>query len=164
MTVKLLMSACLVGQCCRYDARTLPSVVDKRLHVMLNIGEVAVLCPECAGGLDTPREAAEIEPGKTAQDVLDGKARVLTKTGADVTEAYVKGAEQFVALAKKYNVNTAVLKSKSPSCSTCEVYDGTHTGKCVPGLGVAACALKNAGVTLFDETEVKKALDFVENK
>ena len=163
MTVKLLMSACLVGQCCRYDAKMITGIVDKRLHVMLNTGEVAVLCPECAAGLDTPREAAEIEPGKTADDVLAGKGRVLTESGKDVTTAYIQGAEKFVALAKKYNVNTAILKSKSPSCGKCQVYDGTHSGKLIDGIGVAARALQKSGVTLYDEHEIEAALQSVEN-
>ena len=142
MTIQLCMSACLVGQCCRYDARTYPSIVDKRLHYMLNVGQVAVLCPECSAGLDTPREAAEIEPGKTADDVLN-----------------VKGAENFVALARKHGVKVAVLKSKSPSCGSDTVYDGTHSGKIIAGQGVAAAALRKAGVTLFDEHHLNEALD-----
>ena len=159
MTVKLCMSACLVGQCCRYDARTFPSIVDKRLHYMLNVGQVAVLCPECSAGLDTPREAAEIEAGKTAEDVLNGRGRVLTKSGQDVTAFYVKGAENFVSLAQKHGVKVAVLKSKSPSCGIQTVYDGTHSGKLISGQGVAAAALRKAGLTLFDEHHLNEALE-----
>jgi len=158
VTVKLMMSACLVGQCCRYDARNGTSIVDKRLHFMLNTGEVAVLCPECSAGLETPRESAEIEPGKNASDVLEGRARVLTLSGKDVTEAYVNGAKNFVQLAKKHGVRVALLKSKSPSCGVHEVYDGTHTGKLMDGRGVAAEALLRAGLMLFDEHQINEAL------
>lgn len=163
MTIKLLMSACLVGQCCRYDARSVPSIVDKRLHYMLNTGQVAVLCPECSAGLDTPRDPAEIEAGKTAEDVLNGKAKVLTNTGKDVTEFYLRGAENFVALAKKHNVRIAVLKSKSPSCGVHDVYDGTHTGKLIPGQGVVACALAKIGTALYDEHKINEVLDALES-
>ena len=159
MTVKLCMSACLVGQCCRYDAKTYPSIVDKRLHYMLNGGEVAVLCPECSVGLDTPREAAEIEPGKTADDVLNGNGRVLTQSGKDVTAFFIKGAENFVALARKHGVKVAVLKSKSPSCGMNTVYDGTHSGKLISGQGIAAAALAKEGLALYDEHHLKEALD-----
>ena len=52
MAIELLMSSCLIGQCCRWDAKMGKSCVTPTLHLMLNNGRVAVICPECAGGLD----------------------------------------------------------------------------------------------------------------
>ena len=159
MTIRLLMSSCLVGQCCRWDANNGKSIVTPRLHKMLCAGEVAVICPECAGGLDVPRPAAEIAPGHCAKCVLSGAGRVVNTAGEDVTAAYVKGAEAAVALAQKHGIRVAVLKAKSPSCSPAKgVYDGTFTHTLVEGSGVAAQALADAGVTLFDETELEAAL------
>ncbi|MGN1208853.1 MAG: DUF523 domain-containing protein [Duodenibacillus sp.] len=159
MTIRLLMSSCLVGQCCRWDANNGKSIVTPRLHKMLCAGEVAVICPECAGGLDVPRPAAEIAPGDCAKCVLSGTGRVVNTAGEDVTAAYVKGAEAAVTLAKKHRIRVAVLKARSPSCSPAKgVYDGTFTHTLVSGSGVAAQALANAGVMLFDETELDAAL------
>lgn len=41
------------------------------------------MCPEILGGFSTPREPAEIVGGN-GEDVLDGKAKVIEKTGRDV--------------------------------------------------------------------------------
>ena len=162
MTIRLLMSACLVGQCCRWDARNGKSCVTPRLHKMLSAGEVAVICPECAGGLDVPRPASEIEPGRTAADVLAGRGRVINTAGADVTEAYVKGAQAALELVKKHGIRVAILKAKSPSCGRDAVYDGTFSGNLIPGEGVAARLLREAGVRIFDENEVEEAIAALE--
>lgn len=161
MTVKLLMSACLVGQCCRYDAKNGTSIVNKTLHNMLNTGEVYVFCPECAGGLDVPRDPAEIEPGKTAADVLSGKGKVLTNKGADVTAAYLSGASQMLEKAKALGIKVAVMKERSPACGVHQVYDGTHSGKLVAGRGVTTELLIENGIAVFDETEFDEALKAV---
>ena len=46
----------------------------------------------------------------------------------------------------------AILKAKSPSCGSGEVYDGTFSGTLVPGWGIAAAAFRDAGITVIDET------------
>lgn len=158
MAIELLMSSCLIGQCCRWDAKNGRSVVTPRLHLMLNHGQVAVICPECAGGLDVPRPAAEIEPGKNAADVLSGNARVINTGKADVTAQYVAGAKAALALVKKHNIRVAILKAKSPSCGSREVYDGTFSGKLKEGRGVTAELLASHGVKVFDETQIDEAL------
>lgn len=155
---ELLMSACLIGQCCRWDARQPASVVTPRLHNMLTLGEIAVICPECAGGLDVPRPAAEIEPGATASDVLAGRARVVNTEGADVTVQYVRGARAALALVQKHGIAVAVLKSKSPSCGARQVYDGRFAGQLTNGMGVTAQLLQDHGVAVFDENQIDLAL------
>ncbi len=137
----LLVSACLVGVACthRAEARTHPAVVA--------LGESAVLipvCPEVAGGLPTPRPAAE----RTA----DG--RVRTADGRDLTDFYGRGAAHAVAVARAAGVTRAVLKARSPSCGSRQVYDGTHSGVLVAGEGVAAAALRAAGVAVVSEEEL----------
>lgn len=102
------------------------------------------VCPETAGGLATPRDAAELQP--------DG--RVLTGGGVDVTGAYRRGAGQAVRLARSSGVAAAVLKARSPSCGCHEIYDGTFTRTKVPGEGVTAAALRTSGVEVYDEHDV----------
>ncbi len=162
MAIELLMSSCLIGQCCRWDAKNGKSCVTPTLHVMLNTGKVAVICPECAGGLDVPRPAAEIEPGKGAQDVLEGAARVVNTEGIDVAPQYVAGARAALELVQKHGIRVAILKSKSPSCGVHQVYDGTFTETLKPGRGVAAELLSSHGVKVFDETEIDQALALLE--
>ena len=121
-----LVSACLAGRACRYDGKSKPagSGCEALITVLEEKGMTKILCcPECAGGLSTPRPPAEIEPGRTAAEVLAGLGRVLTADGTDVTEAYVKGAQDTLTLCREHNVKLAILKAKSPSCSSSDVYD-----------------------------------------
>jgi uncharacterized protein YbbK (DUF523 family) len=110
---KYLVSACLIGLCTRYDS----ALKENRdcLEFLQNKNCIPV-CPEQLGGLPTPREAADIHGGD-GMDVLEGRARVLTKSGADLTDAFVKGAEQVLKAAQLLNINIAVLKAHSPSCA-----------------------------------------------
>ena len=80
--------------------------------------------------------------------------RVLNREGADVTEAYRRGAEQALYLCRLFGCKTAVLKSRSPSCGCREIYDGTFTGHRVPGMGMTAQLLSQAGVRVLTEEEL----------
>ena len=106
---------------------------------------VVPVCPESAGGLATPRPAAELSP-------VDGGVR--TADGTDVTDAYERGAAHAVALAAAAGATAAVLKARSPSCGCHEVYDGTFTRTRIAGAGVTAVALRRAGVEVLDEDDV----------
>ncbi len=74
------------------------------------------VCPEQLGGLPTPREPADIVGGD-GKDVLDGKARVITRNGNDRTAEFIKGAKQILHIAQAQNVDTVFLKARSPSCA-----------------------------------------------
>ena len=135
------MSACLLGTPCTHDGghnRSEPVVaLADRYHLV-------PVCPEVAGGLPTPRPAAEIQP--------DG--RVITEDDADVTAAYQRGAAHAVALAVRAGATAAVLKGRSPSCGCKEVYDGTFSRIRRPGAGVTAQRLAAAGLVVVDEDDV----------
>ena len=135
------MSACLLGVRCNHegDANTSAAVVA--------LGErfrLVPVCPETAGGLSTPRPAAERQP--------DGSVRNVT--GDDVTDPYRRGADHAVRLARTMGVAGAVLKARSPSCGCHEVYDGSFSRHRVPGEGVTAAALRAAGIPVADEDDV----------
>ena len=137
----LLVSACLLGVACNHrgQASTSEAVIglgrDRRL---------IPVCPETAGGLPTPRPAAELQP----------TGRVRATSGDDVTDAYRRGAAQVVRLAAAAGVRAAVLKARSPSCGCHEVYDGSFSRTRVPGEGVTAGALREAGVAVWSEEDV----------
>jgi uncharacterized protein YbbK (DUF523 family) len=162
MTVKLLMSACLIGQCCRYDAQNGKSIVTPRLHKMLNNGEVAVICPELAGGLGVPRDPCEIEAGKTAANVLEGSGKVISIKSEDKTEGFVKGAQTSLELIRKYSIKTAILKEDSPSCGVHRVHSGAFDKALVEGRGVTAELLSRNGVRVFSEDELESALQYID--
>ncbi|HKS14893.1 MAG TPA: DUF523 domain-containing protein [Pseudomonas sp.] len=151
---KVLVSACLLGQRVRYDGRD--SGHPDLLRRWQAEGRVVPLCPEVAGGLPTPRPPAEI-PGGQGGPVLDGEAQVLTVLGEDVSEAFLKGAHQALALVRRHGIRVAVLKSGSPSCGNLLTYDGSFSGTKVPGEGVTAALLRREGVKVFSELQLVQA-------
>jgi uncharacterized protein YbbK (DUF523 family) len=142
-----LISACLVGCHCRYDGKD--NLVD-RYQEMVEKGEAVFVCPEQLGGLSTPRPPAEIVGG-TGEDVLDGRARVITKDGVDVTEQFLKGAQEALRMARLVKAEEAILKERSPSCGSALIYDGTYSGSKIPGDGVTAALLKRHGIKVYSE-------------
>lgn len=151
---KILVSRCLLGHPVRYDGGAHgPFDLLQRWQAE---GRVVALCPEVAGGLPTPRPAAEIDGGQGGQ-VLDGQVRVRGIDGEDVTTAFVAGAEQALALVQRHGIRIALLKARSPSCGNLENYDGSFSGTKVAGEGVTAAALRRAGVQVFNEEELAAA-------
>ncbi|NBF01121.1 DUF523 domain-containing protein [Pseudomonas sp. Fl5BN2] len=151
---KILVSRCLLGHRVRYDGGA--SGPFDQLSSWLQEGRVVALCPEVAGGLPTPRAAAEI-PGGQGVEVLEGKARVLTTEGDDVSTEFLSGARQALALVEKHGIRIAVLKANSPSCGNLLTYDGTFSGTRVQGQGVTAALLQHHGVQVFSELQLPEA-------
>ncbi len=131
-TKKCLVSACLVGLCTRYDDR---SKASSRCMEMLAGMHWVPVCPEQLGGLATPRMAAVLVGGD-GEDVLAGKARVVTRAGIDVTDHFVKGAYQCLEVARMQRIRLAYLKGESPSCGLS------------PQLGVTAGLLQQHGLKI----------------
>lgn len=151
---KILVSRCLLGHRVRYDGGAHgPYDVLARWQAQ---GRVVALCPEVAGGLPTPRPAAEIPGGQGAQ-VLDGLLPVVSIEGEDFTAQFVSGAEQALALVKQHGIAIALLKARSPSCGNIENYDGSFSGNKVAGEGVTAALLRRAGVAVFNEEQLDAA-------
>lgn len=150
---QIVVSACLAGIKCNYRGEAKPNSEIVRL---VKEGKAIYVCPEQIGGLPTPREEAEIEEGKTAKDVLEGNGRVLTKSGEDVTEQFVKGAQQTLEVCERLGIKTAILKARSPSCGSEQIYDGTFSGNRISGSGITAELLKQNGVNVLDEEHFSK--------
>ena len=151
---KILVSRCLLGHRVRYDGGA--SGPFDLLEQWIEEGRIVPLCPEVAGGLPTPRAAAEI-PGGQGGEVLDGTAAVITTDGEDVSAKFLEGARQALDLVQKHGIRVAVLKANSPSCGNLLTYDGTFSGVKVSGEGVTAALLKRHGVRVFSELELVEA-------
>lgn len=146
----ILVSACLAGRACRFDGRANP---DDTVGRLVAEGRAVLVCPEEDGGLGTPRPAAEIQGGDGA-DVLEGRARVVTKGGMDVTEAYLQGARVALERARDAGASRAVLKASSPSCGRGRIYDGTFSRNPMEGDGVTAALLIQEGIEVLTEEEL----------
>ena len=141
--MKILISACLLGACCRYDgaskAHPLAAALAER-HTLVPV------CPEQLGGLPTPRPPAERRGD-----------RVVTQRG-DVTEQYRRGAAETMKLCKLLGCEAAVLKERSPSCGRGQVYDGTFSGALTAGNGVTAELLSAHGIPVYGESQIERLL------
>lgn len=151
---KVLVSRCLLGHRVRYDGGA--SGPFDQLDAWLAEGRVVGLCPEVAGGLPTPRPAAEI-PGGQGVQVLEGQALVLTAAGEDFTAAFMRGAQLALQAVRRHGIRVAVLKANSPSCGNTLTYDGTFTATKVQGEGVTAALLRREGVQVFNEQQMAEA-------
>lgn len=145
--MRFVVSACLLGCACKYSGG---SNYHQAVVKFLEGHAYIPVCPEVDGGLTIPREASEISGG-SGTDVLDGRVRVRTKTGRDVSTFFVKGAEAAVQAARDFGAEAALLKERSPSCGVHSIYSGDFSGTVIPGRGVAAAALARAGLHLFTE-------------
>jgi uncharacterized protein YbbK (DUF523 family) len=149
------VSSCLLGAEVRHHGGS-ARIENAILQRWEREGRIVAVCPEVAGGLGTPRPPAELLGGDGVS-VLRGRAEVRTREGADVSAAFVAGARHAVALATEHGVRVAVLKSVSPSCGVGLVYDGSFSGRRVPGMGVTAAALQEIGIQVFSELHLDEA-------
>lgn len=143
----ILVSSCLAGLSTRYDGK---DNYREEIAELLRRGQAVLVCPEQLGGLPTPRPPAEIVGGG-GDDVLDGRAKVMTAEGADVTKAFILGAEQTLLTAKTVQATAAILKESSPSCGGVKIYDGTFSKSKQPGAGVTAALLRRHGIAVYSE-------------
>ena len=143
----LIVSACLAGVRCRHDGRSKP---DPRIVELARQGRAVLVCPEQLGGLPTPREPANLitDPGTGPMP------RVVTTSGADVTENFRRGAEETLRIAELTGARRAILKERSPSCGTGQVWQVAPADagpRLAPGRGITARLLAERGLELFSE-------------
>ena len=140
--MNILISACLLGQYCRYDGKT---KVYPQVQALLGRDDIHLIpvCPEQCGGLATPRPAAERQ----------GK-RVVTTNGSDVTAQYQRGAEAARYWARLFHCTKAILKEKSPSCGHGQIYDGTFSRTLTAGDGVTVELLRAEGLEIIGESDL----------
>lgn len=140
--MNILVSACLFGANCKYSGG---NNFSQKIYDLKDNHTLILVCPEQLGGLDTPRPPAEIQQSSPLQ--------ILTKEGADVTAAFVKGADLTLKIAQLHECNLAILKANSPSCGTKRVYDGTFSHNLTDGVGVTAKLLIENNIQTISECD-----------
>ena len=138
--MKIMVSACLLGENCKYSGGN-----NRNEKVLAYVAghEVIPVCPEVMGGLPTPRVPAEIVQGV-----------VINREGVNVDREYRLGAQKALQIAKEKQIDLTILQSRSPSCGVKEIYDGTFSGKRIPGQGVTAKLLSDNGFAVMDAEEL----------
>jgi len=146
---KIMVSACLAVVRCMYDGS------HKRREELALLAEqkkAVLFCPEQMGGFEVPHAPSEIRGGDGA-DVLAGRARVVSRSGTDVTDIFLRGAEKALALAQKHGIRRAVMKARSPSCGCGRIYDGSFSGAQRDGDGVTAALLRQNGIAVLTDED-----------
>lgn len=156
---KVLVSACLLGHPVRYDGAGAPSD-HEILKTWLQEGRVVPFCPELKGGLAAPRMPVELRGGDGSK-VLAGQAEAVGTAGEDLTKAFLAGAMAGLELCLRMDIRVAVFKEQSPSCGSSRVYDGSFSGRLVPGQGVASAVLTARGIRVFSEASWEEAQQHV---
>ena len=144
---RVLVSACLLGVNCKYNGS---NNFNEKVLKLIETYELIPICPEQLGGLPTPREPSYLS-GK-AEKVLEGKAKVLSQD-KDVTENFIKGAQETLKIARMYGIKKAILQEGSPSCGKNLTYYEKGKGD---GMGVTAALLKKNGIKLISEEELER--------
>lgn len=139
---KVLVSACLLGRNCKYSGG---NNFCPRVAEFVKDQEVIEVCPEVQSGLGIPRTPIEI---------VDGV--LMDRDGNDVDAQLRAAVERIMEALKDEDISCAILQSRSPTCGVNQVYDGSFTGKLIPGSGVFAQALKDAGYNVIDAEDVEK--------
>ena len=158
MNELILASSCLAGLKVRYNGT---DSLDDRIHRLIMENKAITICPELLGGFSTPREPAEIVGGD-GEDVLNGKAKVIEKSGRDVTKLYLKGAYATLKKAQEVDATTIILKEYSPSCGSAMIYNGEFKGNKVDGIGVTTALLRRNGLKVISEDNLTDFLDGIQ--
>jgi uncharacterized protein YbbK (DUF523 family) len=129
-----------LGIKCRYDGKSKP---NKKVLKLAKEKILIPVCPEILGGLPTPREPAEQRQNK-----------VITISGKDVTKYFKKGAREVLKIAKILGIKKAVLKQRSPSCGSGQIYNGTFSGEIIKGDGITTALLKKHKIKVISEEDL----------
>ena len=148
----IIVSACLLGFNCRYDGESRPDedLLSSALRKLF-----VPICPEQLGGLPTPRAPSEIIGGD-GLDVLEGRSRILSSSGNDVTNCFLRGANEVIRIVELLDVSTAIMKEKSPSCGVCYIKKNGSTAK---GSGVTSALLAKRGIRVISSDRIRDELE-----
>lgn len=152
--LRILMSACLSGITCGYDSTANGEYPTALKILQYDTAKVVKFCPE-EFSYGTPREMSDIHGG-TGFDVLEGKAKVLSESGKDWTEGMIKASEKMLEIAKKENIELAVLMDISAACGSQVIYDGNRFSENKVyqiGAGVAAAQLIRNGFKVISQRD-----------
>lgn len=145
-----LISACLLGVRCNWSGNYNKN--DRAIELS-RVETLVPVCPEQLGGLPTPRARQEIQGG-AGEDVLDRLCRVINRDGIDVTNEFIKGAEETLQIARQLNIKEFIAKSRSPSCGCGQIYDGTFRDRLIDGDGVTTALLRRSGIRIVPEEDL----------
>lgn len=138
--MKVLVSACLLGRNCKYNGG---NNYNEKVAAFVRDKEVVEYCPEVMAGMGIPRTPMEIVNGI-----------LMDRDGNHVDETVRRAVDKALEEIREMDIDCAVLQSRSPTCGVNQVYDGTFSGNLIPGQGVFAKALAQAGYRVIDAEDI----------
>ena len=140
---KVAISACLLGQDCRYDG-------DNNLNLeLIEILKDRYLIPFC------PEDYAFGSPRAT-MDLVDTNYQIRAISNANGKDLSTPIKDYAKAFFTKYrDINLYIGKDRSPSCGVCsaKVYDDNKELISSEGIGLMAKEAKDRGVEVIDAQE-----------
>ncbi len=138
--MKVLVSSCLMGINCKYNGKN-----NKNQSVIhfLKGKDVICICPELLTGMGSPRPCVEL---------VNGIA--MDENGNNVDREFRSAVALALSQLQNEEIDFAILQSRSPTCGVNQIYDGSFTGKLIPGMGLFAKALKEKGYRVIDAEEL----------
>ena len=152
--MRILMSACLAGVTCGYDGTANGTYPSALKLLEFDTARIIRFCPE-EFSFGSPREMCDIHGG-TGDDVLDGKAKVLTESGKDWSAGMIAAAQKMLELAQEEHIELAVLMDVSAACGSQVIYNGNRFAENKVyqiGAGVCAALLKRHGFEVISQRD-----------
>ncbi|MCF6205919.1 MAG: DUF523 domain-containing protein [Sulfurovum sp.] len=149
MKKKIAISACLLGEACRYDG------TDNRNEVLLEKlkgMEMVPFCPE-DHAFGTPRPTMDL----IAKE--EGVRAVSNESGNDLSDPVIAYAKDFFDA--HGDIDLFIGKDRSPSCGVCSAkcYDEAKNLISAEATGLMATEAKRRGITAYDaETYLKETV------
>lgn len=149
MTKTALVSSCLLGLATRYDGTDnfCQTVIDYLADQ--DITPIPI-CPEQLAGMPTPRLKCWFRSGD-GHAVINGSGSICDESGHLVTKTFLHAAQQSHKIAKLTDCKLAILKQRSPSCGSRQIY---QHGQLINGMGVTAALLLESGIKILSEEEL----------
>ena len=141
----ILVSACLLGENCKYNGG---NNYHEKIELLKKKYDIIPICPEVFGGLPTPRIPSEIKG-----------ENVVNEKGKDVTYEFNKGAHKVINIVNFCHVRKALLMDRSPSCGVNKIYNGKFNGTLIDGMGYTAKLLKAKGVQLYTLDSIDELIE-----
>jgi len=140
MKKRIAISACLLGEPCRYDA------TDNRNEALLEALKGAELIPFC------PEDYAFGSPRPTMDlvETAEGVRAISNETGEDLSEPVIAYAERWFD--SHPDIHLFIGKDRSPSCGVCSAkcYNEQKTLVSADATGLMAEEAKRRGIEAVD--------------
>ncbi len=137
---KVAISACLLGEKCRYDAS---DNRDEKLLARLKDAQLIPFCPE-NDAFGTPRPTMDLIETK------QGYKAISNRSGEDLSEPVIQYAAAFFE--RHRDIDLFIGKDRSPSCGVCSarLYDEEKNLLSSQEAGLMAKEAKTRGIEAVD--------------